>query len=62
MPIILLLRHPCAVVASRLALGWKDNLFETMEQEDLVEDFLLPMETRFGPPATASSATSSSGV
>jgi hypothetical protein len=46
MPIILLLRHPCAVVASRLALGWKDNLFETMEQEDLVEDFLLPMETR----------------
>jgi hypothetical protein len=45
-PIILLLRHPCAVVASRLALGWKDNLFETMEQEDLVEDYLLPMETR----------------
>ena len=45
MPIVLLLRHPCAVVASRLALGWKDNLHETMEQEDLVEDFLLPMET-----------------
>jgi hypothetical protein len=45
MPIILLLRHPCAVVASRLALGWKDNLCETMEQEELVEDFLLPMET-----------------
>lgn len=43
MPIILLLRHPCAVVASRLALGWKDNLSETMEQDDLVEDF-LPME------------------
>jgi hypothetical protein len=45
MPIILLLRHPCAVVASRLALGWKDNLSETMEQEELVEDFLLPMES-----------------
>jgi Sulfotransferase family len=45
MPIILLLRHPCAVVTSRLALGWKDNLDETMAQEDLVEDFLLPMET-----------------
>ncbi len=44
MPIILLLRHPCAVVASRLALGWRDNLSETMEQEDLVEDFLLPVE------------------
>jgi hypothetical protein len=44
MPIILLLRHPCAVVTSRLALGWKDNLGETMAQEDLVEDFLLPVE------------------
>ena len=44
MPIVLLLRHPCAVVASRLALGWKDNLHETMEQEDLVEDYLRPME------------------
>ena len=44
MQIILLLRHPCAVVASRLALGWKDNLYETMEQRELVEDFLGPME------------------
>jgi hypothetical protein len=44
MPIVLLLRHPCAVVASRLALGWQDVLSETMEQEELVEDFLLPME------------------
>ena len=44
MPIIILLRHPCAVVASRLALGWRDNLSETMEQRELVEDFLLPME------------------
>jgi hypothetical protein len=44
MPIVLLLRHPCAVVTSRLALGWKDNLDETMEQEELVEDFLLPVE------------------
>jgi hypothetical protein len=45
MPIIILLRHPCAVVASRLDLGWRDNLSETMEQRELVEDFLLPMET-----------------
>jgi Sulfotransferase family len=44
MPIILLLRHPCAVVASRLDLGWKDNLSDTMEQKELVEDYLLPME------------------
>ncbi|MCA1687539.1 MAG: sulfotransferase [Actinobacteria bacterium] len=44
MPIILLLRHPCAVATSRLALGWRDNLLEMMEQEELVEDFLLPVE------------------
>lgn len=44
MPMILLLRHPCAVVASRLALGWGDNLSETMAQEELVEDFLAPFE------------------
>jgi hypothetical protein len=44
MPIVLLLRHPCAVVASRISLGWRDNLEETMEQEYLVEDFLQPME------------------
>jgi hypothetical protein len=44
MPIVLLMRHPCAVAASRLALGWRDNLSETMEQEELVEDFLLPVE------------------
>lgn len=43
-PIVLLLRHPCAVVASRLTLGWKDNLAETMEQDELVEDHLAPME------------------
>jgi len=45
MPMILLLRHPCAVVTSRLALGWRDNLWETMEQRELVEDFLLPVES-----------------
>jgi len=44
MPMILLLRHPCAVAASRISLGWRDNLSETMEQGDLVEDFLLPVE------------------
>ena len=48
MPIVLLLRHPCAVVASRLDLGWRDNLDETMEQEELVEDFLLPMKDEIG--------------
>ncbi len=46
MPIVLLMRHPCAVVSSRLALGWRDNLDETMAQRDLVEDHLLPVERR----------------
>ena len=44
MPMILLLRHPCAVAASKLALGWKDNLADVMAQEDLVEDHLRPFE------------------
>ena len=44
MPIVLLLRHPCAVAASRLALNWGDNLSETMAQKELVEDFLAPFE------------------
>lgn len=48
MPIVLLLRHPCAVVTSRLALGWRDNLDETMGQRDLVDDFLLPMRDEIG--------------
>ena len=43
MPIVLLIRHPCAVVLSRLALGWRDNLDEVMRQDDLVEDHLLPV-------------------
>lgn len=46
MPIVLLMRHPCAVVSSRLALGWRDNLDETMSQRELVEDHLLPVEER----------------
>ncbi|HEX2728946.1 MAG TPA: sulfotransferase [Rubrobacteraceae bacterium] len=44
MPIVLLMRHPCGVVASRMTLGWRDNLTETMRQESLVADFLRPME------------------
>lgn len=46
MPIVLLMRHPCAVVSSRLALGWRDNLEETISQRELVEDHLLPVEGR----------------
>jgi hypothetical protein len=45
MPIVLLLRHPCAVAASRLELGWKGSLAGTyLSQRELVEDFLEPFE------------------
>lgn len=44
-PIVLLLRHPCAVAASRARLGWKGSLIETyLSQRELVEDFLGPFE------------------
>ncbi len=42
-PVVLLLRHPCAVAASRYKLGWKGNLAEAyLSQDELVEDFLGP--------------------
>lgn len=44
MPVVLLLRHPCAVADSRLRLGWRDNLDEVMVQKDLVKDHLEPFE------------------
>lgn len=44
MPLILLLRHPCAVTVSRLKLGWQDILDDTMEQRELVEDHLSLFE------------------
>lgn len=44
MPLVLLLRHPCAVTVSRLDLGWRDILDETMDQRELVEDHLSPFE------------------
>lgn len=43
-PIVLILRHPCAVAESQTALGWKDILNETMQQRDLIQDHLGPME------------------
>jgi hypothetical protein len=43
-PIVLLLRHPCAVAHSKIKLGWKPNLDEFLSQRELVEDFLEPFE------------------
>jgi RimJ/RimL family protein N-acetyltransferase len=42
-PIIYLLRHPLAVVHSRMQLGWKAALNDFLEQRDLLEDHLEPL-------------------
>jgi hypothetical protein len=44
MPIVFLLRHPCAVVHSKMKLGWSPNLDDFLLQEELMEDFLWPFE------------------
>lgn len=44
LPIMLLIRHPCAVVLSRMDLGWATDLDikPFLSQPDLIEDHLLP--------------------
>ena len=43
-PIVLLIRHPCAVVCSRMELGWATDLDikPLLAQPELIEDHLLP--------------------
>jgi hypothetical protein len=43
-PIVLLLRHPCAVASSKLELGWKTHIADFLTQEQLMSDFLCPFE------------------
>jgi hypothetical protein len=38
--IVYLSRHPCAIVASRVRLGWRVNLDDLLSQEELIEDHL----------------------
>ncbi|MEL4455022.1 sulfotransferase [Lutimonas vermicola] len=38
--IIYLMRHPCAVVNSRMKLGWQDHVTDFLNQTELVEDYL----------------------
>jgi len=45
MPIVLLLRHPCAVAASRLQQGWDDGYRDLFNQSQLVQDYLEPFST-----------------
>ena len=42
MPLVIVMRNPCADAASRLALGWRSHLEELLAQPDLVEDHLAP--------------------
>ena len=42
LPIILLLRHPLAVAASKVKFGWKRSLSPYLEQNELIHDFLYP--------------------
>lgn len=41
-PIILLMRHPCAVASSRLKLGWESRTEVYLAQGELMSDFLEP--------------------
>jgi hypothetical protein len=42
MPIIFLMRHPCAVLHSQTSVGWQKNLDLMLNQESLVRDYLDP--------------------
>ena len=42
--IVYLLRHPCAVIASRMKLGWETHIDMLLNQHELMEDYLTPFE------------------
>lgn len=44
-PVVFIIRHPCAVVASRLQLGWATDgdIAPFLDQPELIEDFLEPV-------------------
>ncbi len=46
MPIVLVLRHPCAVAASRIRYGWGYDLRDFLDQDELVTDYLAPLRER----------------
>ncbi|WP_163538997.1 sulfotransferase [Gracilibacillus sp. YIM 98692] len=39
-PIVFLMRHPCAVTNSRIKLNWRDHLDDLLKQEEVMKDFL----------------------
>jgi len=40
--IVYVIRHPCAVIHSRLRNGWHADVADILHQEELVEDYLRP--------------------
>jgi hypothetical protein len=42
--LVYIVRHPCAVVASRLRLGWPDSLEGIFRQPELLRDYLVEYE------------------
>ena len=43
-PIILILRHPCAVACSKMSLGWEVHIDSFLAQDQLLHDFLDPFK------------------
>lgn len=43
-PIIFLMRHPCAVANSKMKLNWNNQLEDVLMQQDLMDDFLNPFK------------------
>lgn len=41
-PIVFIIRHPCAVASSRVLLGWNADLSICLNQKDLIDDHLKP--------------------
>jgi hypothetical protein len=51
-PIIFLLRHPCAVAHSQIQLKWGATIENFLQQKPLVEDFLHPFKQQFDDAST----------
>jgi hypothetical protein len=53
LPIILVMRHPCAVAESWMRLRWPNRVPDYFSQPDLVADFLAPFRECLGDVSTA---------
>lgn len=45
-PMIYIIRHPCAVANSKIKLGWEEDMDHYFLQKNLMEDFLEPFRDR----------------